>query len=86
MKNRYRIVKVTRQVGDVFYLAQKRILFLFWVTFTESVPVGFADFMDFEIRYKSYEDAEKAILEDFSKSRHNKEDVNIIYPNIENFD
>lgn len=86
MNKRYRIIKVTRQVGDVFYLAQRRVLFLFWITFTESVPVGFADFMDFEIRYKSYQDAENAILEDFSKSRHNKENREIVYPDIEAYD
>ena len=85
MNKKYRIIKATRQIGDVFYLAQKRVLFLFWVTFTESVPVGFADFMEFEIRYKSCEDAENAICEDFRKSRHNKESREIILPNIERF-
>ena len=85
MSKRYRIVKVARQVGDVFYLAQKRVLFIFWITFTESVPVGFADFMEFEMRYKSYQDAEKAILEDFRNSRHNKENREVIYPEIEDF-
>ena len=83
MNKRYRIIKVTRQIGDMFYLAQKRFLFLFWITFTESVPVGFAEFMDFEIRYKSYEDAENAVLEDFRKSQHNKKNKEIIYPYIE---
>lgn len=85
MKNRYRIIKVTRQIGDTFYLAQKRVLFIFWITFTESVPIGFADMMELEVRYESYQDAVKAIIEDFCDSRHNKENKEATYPDIEDF-
>ena len=86
MKNKYRIVKVTRELGDVFYLAQKRVLFLFWVTFTECVPVGFADFMELEVHYDTYEDAQSAIIKHFRKSRHKKENRDVIYPEIEDFE
>ena len=83
MTKKYRIIKSRRQVGDVFYLVQKRFLFLFWITFSESIPVGFADFMDFEVRYESYEKAENAIHKDFANSRQNKAEKIVVYPDIE---
>ena len=81
LDNKYRIIRVTPELGDTYYLAQKRSYLIFWDTFQKSVPIGTSYFYT-DMKYKSYQEAEDAIIRRMNASKRNKLHKEVIYPGI----
>ena len=76
MRKRYKIIlKVDRfwnKPKIVRYYVEHRVLGFLWIRFTETHPVGFADFQTFESTYISTQEAREAILKHYKKTLYYK--------------
>ena len=65
IKPKYHIIRVNPKHKPEYYVAERRYFWIFWMALTESVPIGFADFQEFEVHHKTEAQARDQIRGDY---------------------